>query len=173
MSNDSNLPVSQDTNVSMADVRRALEDPKIQRSAPDQLIGNLINAMGLDDIPCIDTEEADRIRKIYFQAVRLEKERWTTMPGIENTVQIIPYQIKGNLPENTQLIVDVLIDKSDYEAECFEKYIRGMTVRGANIIFYAVAPLPCDIVVGIRCADIETGETVYIPDEMLRKNSRA
>ena len=138
MTSENNVPVSQDSNVSLADVRRALEDPNIRKSAPNELIGNLINAMGLEDIPCIDTEEAERIRKIYFQATRLEKDRWTTMPGIENTVQIIPYKIKGDLPEGTHLVVDVLIDKSDYEAECFEKYVKNMMVRGNNIIFFAV-----------------------------------
>lgn len=168
MTNENKVPVSQDSNVSLADVRRALEDPDIRKSAPNELIGNLINAMGLEDIPCIDTEEAERIRKIYFQATRLEKDRWTTMPGIENTVQIIPYKIKGDLPEGTHLVVDVLIDKSDYEAECFEKYVKNMMVRGNNIIFFAVAPLPCDIVIGIKCAD-ENDEPVYIPDEMIRK----
>lgn len=164
------VPVSQEGNVSMADVRRALEDPNIWRSAPNELIGNLINAMGLEDIPCIDTDEAERIRQVYFQATRLEKDRWTQMPGIENTVQIIPYKIKGELPDGTHLVVDVLIDKSDYEAECFEKYVKNMMVRGSNIVFFAVAPLPCDIVIGIKCVD-EDDEPVYIPDEMLRRGS--
>lgn len=171
MSNDvTNVPVSSDSTVSMATVRRALEDPKIRKSAPNELIGNLINAMGLEDIPCIDTEEADRIRKIYFQATRLEKDRWVTMPGIENTVQIIPYRIKGELPEGTRLVVDVLIDKSDYEAECFERYVKNMMVRGSNILFFAVAPLPCDIVIGIKCVN-ENDEPVFVPDELLKKVS--
>lgn len=169
MSNENTSPIPQENTVSMADVRKALDDPKIRNSAPNELIGNLINAMGLDDIPSVDSEEAERVRHTYFQAGRLERERWTTMPGIENTVQIIPYRLKGNLPEHSHLVVDVLIDKSDYEAECFEKYVRDMTIRGSNIIFYAVAPLPCDIVVGIKCVDDETGEPIFIPDDQLTK----
>ena len=154
--------------VTVSDIKKALNDPKIKQSKPDQLIPNLMNMFGMADLEAVDSTVCDQIRQIYFQAFKLVKDRWTELPGTNNTVQIAPFKLK-EMPAGTRLVVDVFIDKSDYEVEVFEKYVTNMVARGKSLIFYAVGPLPVDITVGLKCVDALTGDPFYIPDELLQR----
>jgi hypothetical protein len=161
--------------LSLEDVKRALEDPSVKGSSASNLIQNISNILGIQDLEAVDQSETDRVRHIYFQAIRLEADDWTDMPGtgpqkgITTYVQLAPFKLKW-IPDGTSLVADVLIDKTDFEAECFDKYIQGMAVRGKNIIFYATAAIPVDIVIGLKCVDAN-GNAVFVPDECYRKKN--
>lgn len=155
-------------NLKPNDLSNALNSPSIKNSKPDQVIPNLMNMFGIDDLEPVNPDETEAIRHIYFQANTLSADKWTELPGVNNTVQIIPFKLK-EVPMNARLVVDVLVDKSDYEAEVFDKYIVSMSARGKSLIFYAKASLPVDIVVGLKCVDQLTGEPIYVPDEMLQR----
>ena len=160
-------PNENGSHVTINDIMKAMEDPLIKKSKPEQLVPNIMNMFGLD-LEAVDSTECDAIRQVYFQAFVLYKDRWTEMPGSNNTVQIAPYKLK-EVPAGTRLVVDVFIDKSDYESEVFEKYITNMVARGKSLIFYAVGPLPVDLTLGLKCVDALTGEPFYIPDDLLQK----
>jgi len=153
---------SQD-NISIDDVRRAMSDPLVRNSRPEELIKNLAAVLNIDDVPTISQEESERIRNEYFQAVQLDKDSWTSMPGLNNFVQIHPFKLK-QIPKDTHFVADVLIDKSDYEAECYHKYIRNMMIRGKNIVFSASAEIPVTITLGLKCVSDITDLTVRVPD---------
>lgn len=159
-----------DPKISLDDIKRAMEDPSVKNSRPDQLIQNLSNFLGIQDLDAVDQAETERVRQTYFQAIRLESDRWADMPGSGNArnvttyVQITPFKLKW-IPQNTRLVADVLIDKTDFERECFDVYIQGMAARGKNIVFYSNGIIPVDIVIGLKCVDENTGDVVYVPDE--------
>lgn len=161
--------MNNDHQVSLEDIKRAMNDPTVKNSAPDQLIQNLSNLLGIQDLDPVNQTETEKVRETYFQAIRLEADRWTAMPGtgrargVTTFVQLAPFKLKW-IPEDTQLVADVLIDKTDFEQECFDKYIQGMAARGKNLVFYSSISLPVDIVIGLKCVD-DHGNVVYVPDE--------
>lgn len=156
-------------NVSLEDLKRAMNDPMVKNSPPDQLIANLSNVLGIADLDPVDQSEVEKVRDIYFQAFKLEAERWTPMPGngfarnVTTYVQIIPFKLKW-VPDGVQLVADVLIDKTDYEEECFQNCVQGMAVRGKNMVFYSNTAIPIDITLGLKCIDVN-GDVVRVPDE--------
>lgn len=155
--------------INLDDLKRAMNDPAVRSSSPDQLIQNLSNVLGIPDIDPVSQEETAKVRETYFQAFTLSADAWTSMPGngftrnVRTFVQIIPFKLKW-IPEHTQLVADVLIDKTDYEEECFQNCIQGMAARGKSIIFYSNTSIPIDITLGLKCVD-ENGNIVHVPDE--------
>lgn len=149
-------------------LKAAMQDPRVRNSSPNQLIDNLAAVLGLDLDP-VSQEQSEAIRNEYFQAIRLEGERWTSMPGLNNYVQIHPFKLK-QIPKDTEFVADVLIDKSDIEAEYFNRYVRNMSIRGSNIVFTSVTPIPTDIVIGLKCINSKTKETVRVPDSCFKKS---
>lgn len=155
-------------NPSMEEIAAAMSSPQIKNSKPDQLIPNLMAMFGMDGVDPVTPEQCESIRQVYFQAHKLEKDNWTPMPDGNNIIQIMPFKLV-EVPAGCKLVVDVLIDKSDFEAEVFDQYITNMAARGKSLIFYAKAMLPMDITVGLKCVDEITNEPIYVPDEMLQR----
>lgn len=154
---------------SINDLKQALASPEMKNTPPDQIISSLAGMFGLTDLEAMDPEKCDEIRKVYFQAFTLKKDNWTVMPGSDNTVQIIPFKLK-EFPEGTHLVADVLIDKTDYEAEVYDQYVTNIVGRGKSIIFYAVSPLPIDVTIGLKCVN-EEEEPVFIDDSLLHAST--
>lgn len=153
-------------NISMEQLQQAMNDPSVRNCKPDQLINKISSMFGLGDLDPVDQSETEKVRDIYFQAFKLEADKWTDM-GKGDFVQIVPFKLKG-VPEGTMLVADVLIDQSDYEAECFDQFIRNMDVRGKSMVFHSCCALPIDIVLGLKCVDIATQEPMRVPDQYYR-----
>ena len=147
-------------------IKAIMKSPEMQNVKPQDLVSTLSGMFGLDVTPISD-EETARIRAIYFQVITLEKDNWTKLPGIRNYVQIAPFKLK-EIPPESAMVADVLIDKSDYEAECFDKYIKNMTIRGKSIVFYSISELPIDITIGLKCVNQRTREVVPVDDRYFR-----
>lgn len=156
------------SNITPDKLAAAMQDPAIQRSSPDNLISNLMAMFGMEDLEAVSSEESESIRHTYFQAYKLEKDKWAELPGGAGIVQIMPYKLK-ELPPNGMLVADVLIDKTDFEAEVFDRYITNMSARGKAIIFYSNGFPPVDVTIGLKCVDKNTGEAIFIPDNQLQK----
>lgn len=153
--------------ISIEQIKAALSSPEVQNAKPEDLISTISGMFGLDIEP-LDQEEANKIRNEYFQAITLDKDEWTRLPGLRNYVQIAPFKLK-EIPPSGAVVADVLIDKSDYEAECFDKYVKSMSIRGKTIVFYASSELPVNIVVGLKCVNQVTKEIIAVPPEYFRK----
>lgn len=139
------------SNLSIEDIKKAMTDPSVRNSKPEEMINKLRGLLGLGDLDPIDANATEEVIKTYFQAFKLEKCNWAPM-GAGTFVQTVPFKLR-EMPPGTRLIADVLIDQSDFEAECFDRFIRAMEVRGKTIIFNAIAEIPVDLTIGLKCVD--------------------
>lgn len=157
-----------DDTISVSDLKSLLESDTIRKSSPDTVIGNVLAALGLNIDP-IDQEEIERIRKEYFQAFTLKRDAWTPFPRgpVNEYVQLVPCKIK-KIPEGGRLVADVLINKTDFEQECFDVYIQDLQIRDKSIVVYSLSPLPVDLTLGLKCVDDRNpGVIIRVPDENL------
>lgn len=150
-------------------IKALMDNPELRNAKPQDLISTISGMLGLDIAPISD-EETAKIRATYFQVVTLDKDDWTKLPGIRNYVQIAPFKLK-EIPPESAMVADVLIDQSDYEAECFDKYVKNMTIRGKSIVFYAVSELPVNITIGLKCVNQKTREIITVEDKYFRRGS--
>ena len=153
-------------NITPQDLANAINDPRVKNSKPDELIPNLLYMFGISDMPAIDEDECNTIRRSYFQAYKLVKTAWTLTPNQMGAVQTMPFRLR-EIPEGTKLVVDVFVDKSDYEVEVFDEFITDIAAKGRTIIFTASMVPPVDITIGLKCVDVDTEETIYIDDDLL------
>ena len=148
-------------------LKAAMQSPEVKNAKPENLISTLSGMFGLELDP-VDEAETRRIRETYFQAIVLEKDNWTKLPGISNYVQISPFKLK-EVPPGLAIVADVLVDQSDYEVECFDKYIKNMAIRGKSIVFYASTDIPITLTIGLKCVDQKTREVKAVDPEFFRK----
>ena len=139
------------SNLTVEDIKKAMNDPSVRNSTPEEMINCLRGLLGLGDLDPIDADATEAVVKTYFQAFKLEHCNWAPM-GVGTYIQTVPFKLR-ELPPGTRLIADVLIDQSDFEAECFDRFIRTMDVRGKTIIFNANAEIPVDLTIGLKCVD--------------------
>lgn len=138
--------------ISYDEIKAAMDDPSVKDADPANKLQNLSNLLGIGDVEAVDSEEAQRIRDTYFQAFVLSKDTWAPM-GPGTFIQVAPFKLK-DIPSNTRLVADVLIDKSEFEAECYDRYIKNIGVSGKTLVFSATVGLPVDITIGMKCVDI-------------------
>lgn len=156
-------------NISIEQIKAAMQSPEVKNARPEDLISTISGMFGLDLDP-IDQSEVEKIRDEYFQAITLDKDNWTRLPGIRNYVQISSFKLK-EVPPGGAIVADVLIDKSDFEAECFDRYVKNMNIRGKTIVFYAVSELPVNIVIGLKCVNQQTKEVMPVSSEYFRRGN--
>lgn len=156
--------------LSMDDVRSALNNPSVKKSTAEKIIPNMMSALNIGDLEPVSEEDSQEVLNTYFQGIVLETDEWTCMPGVAGSeyVQIAPFKLK-TLPEGTHLVADVLIDKSEYEVECFEKYITNMEVRDKSVVFTAVGAIPIKITLGLKCVNVEGAPVRPEPEHFVKK----
>lgn len=156
-------------NITIEDVKKAMTDPAVKNARPEEMINNLRNLLGLGDLEPVDATATEEVVKTYFQAFKLEHDNWAFM-GPGSYIQTVPFKLR-KLPPGTKLIADVLIDQTDFEAECFDRFIRTMDVRGKTIVFDASAEIPVNLTIGLKCVDAY-GAPVIPEDEYFWKSRK-
>lgn len=149
--------------VTIKNIQEMMNNPNIRNSKPDQLIPNIVNALGIDVEP-VTSDEVDGIRKVYFQAAVLEEEKWAKVPGSSYYIQIVPFKLK-KIPENVRIVADVMIDKSPVEVDIFNEFISSIAVSGKSIIFNAAEIPPMNLTIALKCVHNVTGEVVNAFEE--------
>lgn len=145
---------------------RAMEDPSVKGAPPNELINRLQGALGVGDLEPVTPEQLASVLEIYFQAFTLERDLWVSLTP-NQYIQTKPFRLK-KLPEGTHLVADVLIKDSDFEVECFDRFITKLEARGKTLVFYARASVPVDLTLALRAVD-ENDNTVQVPPECFIK----
>lgn len=146
--------------------------PKQPEKNPNEIIDQVLSRLGGNYID-ITAEECNEVTKTYFQAFVLERELWTPMPeifGKANFIQIKDAKIT-KVPAGAHIVADVLIDKSNLEAECYDRLVQSIEFRGRSVIFYATDIAPVDITIALKCLD-DKGNIVIPGPECYEKKRK-